>query len=129
MKTIIAVARALALAACGGNAEEAETTEEAAATAEAAPAAASATAGTYTELDTVATPPVVDINADGTYSMTSSEGEQAGSWVENDQGVCMTGSEEGAAESCYTISDADAEGVRTITGADGNGVRYSFAAE
>ena len=71
----------------------------------------------------------LDINADGTYSMTSSEGEQAGSWVENDQGVCMTGSEEGAAESCYTISDADAEGVRTITGADGNGVRYSFAAE
>lgn len=129
MKKIIAVAAAFALAACGGNAEEAETADAPEEVDVDLPEIGTmSAAGTYTEMDTVSEATIVDMNGDGTYTVMAGGAQtESGAWEQNDEGVCMT--PEGGDELCFTMSEGEEEGVRTITQPDGTATRYSYEAE
>ena len=121
MKKIIAVAGALALAACGGNAEE---PVEAEAEVEETAVAASP-AGTYTSTTEDGAEVAVSLNDDGTYSVTENGEEvDAGTWEDGEEGTCLTA--EGEAPSCFDIAPGAEEGMFDVTGPDGEARSYSF---
>ncbi|MFB0611544.1 hypothetical protein [Aurantiacibacter poecillastricola] len=123
MKKIIAVAAALSLAACGGNADEAG--EEVAEDSAAAEVIPSTSAGTYTSTTEDGTEVAVMLNADGTYAVTQG-GEQveSGTWEDNIRGTCLT-AEGGDGEDCWNIQPGEA-GMMDVTDSTGETMSYSF---
>ena len=127
MQKLIALAAALALAACGDRAEEEASSDTAAAdsTAQAsspAPAASQAAtgdmAGKYEITFADGTVMTETINADGTYVDLMNGEETRGQWRMDGQRSCFD--PEGAApEECYTSSAPGSDGSFTVTGADG----------
>lgn len=128
MNKLIAVAAAtagaLALSACGGDADE-PTEADIADEGETA-VMPETNAGAYTSTTPEGTEVVVTLNADGSYTVTEA-GEQveAGTWEDNIRGTCLVATG-GEGEDCYNIADPDAEGMVSITGPDGEEMSYSF---
>lgn len=128
MKKIIAVATAmtgaLALAACGGDADE---PTEANIDAETVDSVLPDTnAGTYTSTTPEGAEVAVILNADGTYSVTEAGNEvETGTWEDNIRGTCLVATG-GEGEDCYNIAPAAEEGMVDITGPDGEQMSYAF---
>lgn len=119
MKKIIAVAGAIALAACGsGEAEVEEVVEEV------EEPAVSAVAGTYTGTTEDGTEWTSVLNPDGTYQDTvGDEVVESGTWTDGDGQTCFTETtaegEEPAEASCFTVGEVGEDGSVEITDAEG----------
>ncbi|APE28846.1 hypothetical protein [Aurantiacibacter gangjinensis] len=123
MKKLIAIAGAMALAACGGDAEEpAETGADETAV---APMNDATAPGTYTSTTEDGQEVVVTLANDGTYTVTEG-GEQmdAGTWEDTENGTCLTAP--GAEPTCFDITPGSENGMYDITGPDGQAMSYSY---
>ena len=122
MKKLIILAATVSLAACGGNADEAETPmadETVADTAVTDTATASQMAGTYESTADDGTVTIQQVNADGTYVDTVNGTEtERGTWRQQGDQLCYDPQGD-AGETCYTGGDPAADGSFTVTGDDG----------
>ena len=125
MKKIIAVAGALALAACGGSEvdepAEADMGDDPVVTTAEAPTMGSA--GTYSMQDGVVMTDLT-LGADGTYTMSDGTSvTESGTWTDGPNGPCLTA--EGAEEACFTRT-SNADGGVTMTDANGQSTTWQY---
>ncbi|RJY08585.1 hypothetical protein [Aurantiacibacter aquimixticola] len=118
MKTLIALAGAFALAACGGSEPEEPIGPD---IAEAPVAEAELQyAGVYEGEDENGVPWRTELNEDGTFTdMEGGEVIRTGTWSEEDiRGTCFV--EEGVeGEDCYQMGEVQEDGTVEVTGPDG----------
>ena len=122
MKRLVMVAMlAVALAACGDAAEEADDTAVAEATPEPTP---TSWAGSYDVTMADGTKFKSMLNSDGTYQDMDADGKttETGTWEERPDGKVCFDSEGGDDKVvCYTVGEAAADGSRVVTPDDDSG--------
>lgn len=120
-RLVIVTALAGALAGCGNPAEESDEPVAAETTAMPTEAAADSSAGTYEVTLPDGSKMTSVLSPDGTYQDMDAAGAvaQSGTWVERDGQTCFTPAD-GEPETCYTVSEQQADGTMTATPADGS---------
>ena len=122
MKRIVALAGALALAACGSG--EAPEEGQAAAAAPPAAAPASSLAGTYGASGADGQPWTSALNANGTYRNTvAGQLSESGRWSHRDDQLCFQPEAlagEVPTETCLTLLNVNDDGSLVLADAEGN---------